>query len=179
MRTVVKTPGAPAITIDEVRSQCRIDDDAEDAYIKLILIPAAESLFQEATRCAPARAVFEQAFDAWPRCGVVRLSVGPVEAVTSVTYASESGAVLPLTGWRLRHVDEQASDLVLSSMPALGGDVRVTYSAGFVQCPPAARLWMLAQVAHLHANREATTSGHMQPLVHIDHLISKWLRQSI
>lgn len=176
MRTVVKTPGAPAITIDEVRSQCRIDDDAEDAYIKLILVPAAEALFQEATGCAPARAEFEQSFDAWPSCGVLRLTVGPVDAVASATYTNEAGQVVPLTGYRLRHVDDQTSELVFSSMPALGGVVQVAYTAGFTQCPPAARLWMLAQVAHLYANRESTTAGNLQPLVHIDHLISKWLR---
>jgi hypothetical protein len=50
--------GDEPLTLAEVKLQCRVDGDDEDAYFEGVLIPAARSLAEEVSGAAIARALY-------------------------------------------------------------------------------------------------------------------------
>lgn len=183
MRTVVITPGAAALTFDEVQAQLREVSTAEQLWLTQIIMPAVEGLFLQATRCHLTPTVVEHRQHGWPlQGGAITLQRGPVQSVASVTYTDPAGATqtLATTSWRLRHDDEQTTSVQLLDTPEVqdGSEVVVRYTAGFATVPANARAWLLGQVAHLWANR-GDEAQQADPLPHLNTLIAAWSRVPI
>jgi uncharacterized phiE125 gp8 family phage protein len=183
MRTVVITPGAAALTFEEVQAQLREVSTAERLWLTQIIMPAVEGLFLEATRCHLTPTVLEHRQHGWPVCdNAIALNRGPVQSVASVKYIDPAGTeqTLPTSAWRLRHVDEQTAHVLPLDAPEAQEhtEVVVRYTAGFAVVPAHARTWLLGQVAHLWANR-GDEAQQAEPLPHLNTLIAGWARVAI
>jgi uncharacterized phiE125 gp8 family phage protein len=96
-------------------------------------------------------------------CEIV-VPLGPVTAVTSVTYKDALGTDQPVGGLRY-DLDQQplriwpARDTAWPSIYCEPGAVKVTFECGYEELPQDLRWAMLLLVGHYYENREAVSEG--------------------
>lgn len=135
--------GDEPLTLAEVKLQCRVDGDEEDAYIEGVLIPAARALAEQVSGSAIRKGRYiEQTTDA----GTSVLARGGVVEVESVTVNSDA----------VPFVVTQSGRRTLVHAPGFAGQAaQITYIAGIdIAVHAGVRAWMLLVVAWLYANRE-------------------------
>ncbi|RZI79809.1 MAG: hypothetical protein EOP38_24405, partial [Rubrivivax sp.] len=186
--TVLQAASQAALTVAEVRQQCRIDGTDEDAYLEAIVIPAVCALFESETRHRLLTTTLQDTLPCWPRTGRIDLGWRVVQEVQEVTYLDASGQLqtLPPTAYQVDPTTLPASVYVapaaaLPSMLQHPAALRVRYVAGFgdapADVPHNVRLWLLLHCAHFWNNREAgfSASGNdMKPLLFTGGLISDY-----
>lgn len=135
--------GDEPLTLAEVKLQCRVDGDDEDAYFEGVLIPAARALAEEVSGSAIRKGRYiEQASDA----GHSVLARGGVIEVESVTV---SGDAVPFV------VVQSGRRTLVQAAGFAGRVAQITYTAGIdIAVHAGVRAWMLLVVAWLYANRE-------------------------
>lgn len=135
--------GDEPLTLAEVKLQCRVDGDDEDAYFEGVLIPAARALAEEVSGSAIRKARYiEQATDA----GYSVLARGGVIDVEAVTV---NGDAVPFV------VAQSGRRTLVQASGFAGGVAQITYTAGVdITVHSGVRAWMLLVVAWLYANRE-------------------------
>lgn len=135
--------GDEPLTLAEVKLQCRVDGDDEDAYFEGVLIPAARALAEEVSGSAIRKGRYiEQVCDA----GNSVLARGGVIEVESVTVSGNSVPfAISLDGRRT----------VVQASGSAGKAAQITYIAGVdMEMHAGVRAWLLLVVAWLYANRE-------------------------
>ena len=135
--------GDEPLTLAEVKLQCRVDGEAEDAYIEGVLIPAARALAEEVSGSAIRKGRYiEQVGNA----GYSVLARGSVIEVESVTVNGEAVPfAVTLSGRRT----------VVQSPGFSGKAAQITYTAGIdIAVHAGVRAWMLLVAAWLYSNRE-------------------------
>lgn len=178
--TRIVTPSAAVLSLDDARQQCRVDDAAHDVWFASIGIPTVREWCEQTTGRTLLTTVYVTTLDAWPSSGRIALPWCPLQAVASIQYLDAAGSLqtLPTTAWRAAQWSVPASIQLAGPLPTLlpGPDaVTVQYTAGdgtsAAAVPPTLRAWMLLQLAHLFAHREAVADNTLQPLAHIDRLL--------
>lgn len=168
VRTIA--PVAKLLTIQEVKAQCRIDGSDEDTLL-LGLIDAATS-YLDGYSGILGRALVNQTWQAdFAGFGdEVRLPIGNLVSVTSVTYYDASNAILTLSSLIYAAFSDALGPYIAlkpaqvwPSSYARPDAVRVTWVAGYgaaaSDVPIAIRQAALLLVANWYDNRSAVSIG--------------------
>lgn len=162
---LVTPPAATPVSVAEVKAQTRVDHDAEDDLLTLLIEAATAHLDGYAGvlgRCLVTQ-TWKQEYDAFARC--LRLPL-PAASVTSIIYLDSAGAAsAPVSSgdYALQH-DALGSFVRFNDDFAFPGDlyetkpVAVTFVAGYgdaADVPANIKAWILANVAHRYFDREA------------------------
>jgi uncharacterized phiE125 gp8 family phage protein len=179
----IAAPVQAPITLDQAKQHLRVLHDDEDEYIAGLIDAAADYLdgYSGVLGRALITQTWRQDFDSfWYGCGyygavpsVLRLPLGPVQRVTSITYYDTANSLQTL----LTSVYELLNDglgpyvalVAGQSWPAVysrAGAVSATWIAGYGATPEAvpSRIRTLVKllVGHWYENREAVTVGNTQ-----------------
>lgn len=131
------------LTLDEVKAQCRLDGDAEDAYLSGVIIPGARALAESKSGSAIRAARYS---DTVQDVGSCVLSMGGVTAVESVKVDGVDVAFTDAAEARRTYITAPGS---------AGKKGVITYTAGIdIDNHPGARAWMLLICGWLYAQRE-------------------------
>lgn len=171
-RTQVGPGGGGAIvepiTLAQVKTRLRIDGNADDADLGL-MIAAARSHVESMVSLSLVLSVWNLKIDSFPteRSGRIRLPFGPVNSISAFTYVDSGGVTRTLSTYQL--IDEDGS---ASVYPSPGGvwpetqtgkfaSVSITYAAGTWSIPidPDLIQAILMLIAHWYANRETVIVG--------------------
>lgn len=164
---VLVTPAASLpVTLEEAKLHLRVDGDEEDSLIEG-LIAAAVSHIDGWTGIlgrAVAEQTWRQDFDSFG-CAM-RLALGPVSEIVSITYRNEAGQVSTVADSNYALVTDGSGPRVYwdngFSAPSdlyEQGAVSVTYKAGYAEVPAAIKVAILLMVGHWYANRETVAEG--------------------
>jgi uncharacterized phiE125 gp8 family phage protein len=179
---LVTAPTARLVALDEVKAQCRASHvDDEDSYFSALGLVAESHLdgWSGVLRRALLTQTWRDVWDDFPREVCLdhrdRLSLGPVQSVTSVRYYAAGATSLSTVDpakYRLTHHHAGAFlELVENAdwpdnLAARSDAVQIDYVAGYgdiaSSVPPAIRHAALLLIAHLYENREATVAGQVQ-----------------
>lgn len=168
--SITTAPASDPVSLDEVKDYLRISHSADDEQIQEILIPAATTAVQSASRRQLCRATVTMKLDAFPcNNGEIRVPLPPLVSVTSITYIDGSGDT--------QTVDSADYIVDTSSepgriVPAYGDSwpstqtrinaVTVVFTAGYElaeDVPPGLRVAIKQIVGALYENRELAPTG--------------------
>ena len=160
-----KAPVADVVTVDEVKEQSRIDNNAEDALVNRLIKAAVESIEGDyGMGLALAEQEWELKLDRFPH--IIEVPIYPVKAIDAIEYMDQDGATETLDPSRYR------VDLV--SNPAritreynevwpltrrVTNAVTIKFTAGFQSIPEDLRHAIILMVAHWYEHREPVVVG--------------------
>lgn len=160
-------PSTEPITLAQLKAQCRVDTNDEDAVLTLA-IAAARAKAENYTGTALISQVWDQTLDAFP-CAEIELLKPPVTTINEVTYVDEAGAVQTLSN---SAYTLDASTFPGWLLPAFGTDwpatrdqanaVKIRFTAGYADAnavPADIRAWLLLTAAFIYAQREVMVLG--------------------
>lgn len=165
---VVTPPAAEPVTAAELKEH--LHNNEEDSTLG-VFISAAREHFQHLTRGRIVMpTTFRQSFAAWPYYQPIRLAVGNVSAVSSVTYYDQAEAQQTLGGTSVDLTGTPALIyLPTGSFPSLSTTrprpVSITFVAGWANAaavPPSVRLSILLLAAHYAQVREAYGEANLK-----------------
>lgn len=173
-------PGAEPITLAEAKLHLRVDHADEDGLISG-LISVARRTCEDRLERTLITTPWRLAATHFPPSGRLFLSMGPVQAVSSVQYLDTSGDLQTLAG-----ADWQLAEGLL--MPAFNkswpstlcqpGAVRVEYTAGYGDAggdvPAPIRHWLKLAIGDLYANRERSSDKPSVPQHFADGLLDTY-----
>lgn len=156
------------VSVEEVKTQARIDIDDDDSFIQAVIIPGARQQAETRTGSVVRPARFRQVFLGFPRnAAAIPIASGCVQTVESITYADpqSSGArlTLDLATTEVVTIDrETVVSLLTGCWPHCGRGpraVEITYTAGldpasFADRYPSVKAWILMACAWAYAQRE-------------------------
>ena len=179
MTVVVYTqPSTEPISLTEAKLHLRVDVSDDDTLITA-LIKAARMAAEQETR----RALITQTIDAYFDAFDDEILLPPISAITAITYVDTAGATQTLAS------DQYAADIYSEParvIPAYGAAwpatreqqnaVKLRCTAGWANAaavPETIKAWMLLQIGHWYANREAA-AGKLEPLPFTDSLLDPY-----
>lgn len=183
------SPATTPVSLTEVKAHCRVDGTDSDAVLTILLNAAVDHL--DGWTGILGRALVTQTWrqDYCSFTTPLRLAVGPVASVTSVTYYDTDNVqqTLANTVYALRNDAQGARldlkvDQVWPAYYARADAVSVTYVAGTAAAdvPASIKAAILLLVSHWNENREAVTDGAMSALpLGVDRLIGLHRRMNI
>ena len=163
------TPSAAIVTVAELKSHLRVDfDDDDDLMSDLVVSAQAYVEGPEGIGLALAPSTWRLNLDGFPADQVIAIPLGPVTAVTGISYVDQAGATQALDLADVR-VDLDARPARITpalnkSWPdaaAVTGAVKVTFTAGPASPDPALKRAVLMLAAHWYANPSATAPGQV------------------
>ena len=163
------TPSASIISVAELKSHLRVDfDDDDDLMSDLVVAAQAHIEGPEGIGLALAPSTWSLSLDGFPADQVIAIPLGPVTAVTGITYLDTAGATQTLD---LANVRIDLDGRPARITPALNKDwpdtadlvgaVKVTFTAGPASPDPALKRAVLMLAAHWYANPSATAPGQV------------------
>ena len=172
MRVRIIAPVAGAVqpvTLSEARSQTRVDCDAEDAFLGLLISVATQAASDRLQRAlVPTR--YRLTLDSFP--DAIELLMPPIISVESVKYIDINGTqqTLDPQDYFLDSVSEPGC-----LVPAAGrtwpatqdriNTVEVEYTAGYAgsAIPTPIKQWILLAIGDMYANRERSAEKPAVP----------------
>lgn len=161
-------PAGPAVTLAEAKRHLRVFHDDDDADITSMIAVAEASIEgPNGIGIALLPQTWRLSLDHFP-CEIV-VPLGPVTAVTSVTYRDGAGVEQSVSGPRY-DLDQQplriwpARDTSWPSVAREPGAVKVTFVCGHQTLPRDLRWALLLLVGHFYENREAVADGGLTEL---------------
>jgi uncharacterized phiE125 gp8 family phage protein len=172
MRVRLIAPAADAVqpvTLKEARDQARVDCDAEDAFLGLLISVATQAATDRLQRAlVPTR--YRLTLDSFP--SAIELLMPPIISVESVKYIGIDGEqqTLDPQGTFLDKVSEPGQ-----LVPAFGhtwpttqdriNTVEVEYTAGYPDSviPTPIKQWILLAIGDMYANRERSAEKPAVP----------------
>lgn len=165
-------PVVEPVSLAEAKSHCRVDTNADDAYISS-LIAAAREYVEERLDATLITTTWEARYDAFPMWELV-LPRPPMQAANvTVTYRDQGGANQSITSSSSAfQIDAFATPGRVypnfqGVWPPVRGDensVIVRWTGGYgtsgASVPATIKHGILLIVGHWYANREAVTSGN-------------------
>ncbi|TKT78418.1 head-tail connector protein [Aquamicrobium sp. LC103] len=173
----LEQPKAEALTLEEVKEQCRIDSGDDDAFLKRCIKAAREMIEgPEGYGLAIMAAPWSMSLDSFP--AEIRIPMGPVLSIDSITYVDGAGneQTLPPSAyqWRRGFMEARISPAFGTSWPgtrAQIGAVKVRFVGGYAgteeedvdrsMIPESLRVAMLMLIAHWNENRETVNVGNI------------------
>jgi uncharacterized phiE125 gp8 family phage protein len=165
---LVTPPSALPVSLADAKLHLKVDHDADDALITLMLKAAGRGAEQELNRALMSQ-TWELRLDAFPEAEI-ELPKPRVLSVSGVAYTDAAGAEQTLSG-SLYTLDADMPPGWL--LPALGTNwpdtrdqanaVRITFVAGYGSTPESLpedlRVWILLHLGATYRNREAFSAG--------------------
>ena len=183
---LISAPGVEPITLAEAKAHLRVEHDAEDSLIAMLIAAARQSAEQRLGR-ALIHQTWELILDAFP-CAEIKLPKPPVASITSIVYLDANGDEQTLAGTAYTLDADLLPGWVL---PAYGTEwpatldsanaLRVRFVAGYgadgSAVPAPIRQWMLITLGTFYANREAVVGGTLAelPTRFVDGLLDPYL----
>ncbi|MBB98429.1 MAG: hypothetical protein CML67_02650 [Rhodobacteraceae bacterium] len=164
MTAIVTTPPAlEPVTLEEARAHLRVSGTEEDPLISRLIMAARQHLERVARRALLTQG-WRLYLDAWPPGRIIRLPVGPVQSVDSITVYDGDGLPMPLAAADHR-LDGQAEPprlrVAAAAPAAISGfnGIEVEFTAGYGAdadaVPQPLRQAILVLVAHWFDGRAA------------------------
>jgi uncharacterized phiE125 gp8 family phage protein len=154
------------VSVDEVKTQARIDIDDDDLFIQSVIIPGARQQAETRTGSILRLARFKQVLQSFPKFSQsMSIAGGNVQTVESITYADGSGARLTLDPamTEVVTIDRETVIAMLNGPWPLCRPgpraVEIIYTAGlepavFADRNPSVKAWILMACAWAYAQRE-------------------------
>ncbi|MBI9110287.1 phage head-tail connector protein [Maridesulfovibrio ferrireducens] len=152
------------VTLEEAKKHLRLSPDFVDHDDKIkLIISAARAQGEAHTHRVWNKAQFELRCHGFPsRDGVLELPLPPLCSVESVKYIDNKGVetVLPVESYQV-DVDSMVGSIYPAfeqTWPEVRAErfaVRVAFTAGYENFPPALQQWMLVRIADYYANPES------------------------
>jgi uncharacterized phiE125 gp8 family phage protein len=173
----VNQPTSEALTLEEVKQQCRVDAVDDDAFLGRCIKAAREMVEgPDGAGIALMAASWEMKMDCFP--AEVHIPMGPVLSVDSIEYADGAGMNQTLDSadfqWRKGKFEARIKPAHGKSWPSTRGQfdaVTVTFKAGYPgtnadtvdrkMIPESLRVAMMMLIAHWNENRETSVVGKM------------------
>lgn len=163
------TPSASIISVAELKSHLRVDfDDDDDLMSDLVVSAQAYVEGPEGIGLVLAPSTWRLNLDGFPADQVIAIPLGPVTAVSGISYVDPAGATQTLD---LANVRIDLDGRPARITPALNKDwpdtadlvgaVKVTFTAGPASPDPALKRAVLMLAAHWYANPSATAPGQV------------------
>lgn len=165
----------------EAKLHCRVDTSDDDMLITALIVAARHMAEQQTGRALVAQS-WKQTFDKFP-CSAIALDMPPLVSVQSVKYYDGDGALQTVSA---SDYTVHTSGIVGLIAPTYGvawpstqdrlEAVEVAFTAGYgaaVAVPQAIKQWMLLQIGHWYANREAV-GDKRDPLPFVDSLLDPY-----
>ncbi|MGV8951198.1 MAG: head-tail connector protein [Cypionkella sp.] len=168
---LVTPPAGMPVTLDEAKLHLRVDGDEEDTLITALIAGAVSYLdgWTGVLGGALADQTWRQDFDSFA-C-TMRLPIGPVSEIVSITYRTSDGQVSTVADSNFALVTDAIGPRVFwdAGFSAPGdlyeqGAVSVTYQAGYAEAPAALKIAILLMVGHWYTNRETVAEGSFSEL---------------
>ncbi len=179
--TLTSAPAAEPVSLAEAKLHCRVDLGDDDTLLTA-LITAARRLAEGQTGRALVTQTWKQTFDAFPLAAIA-LERPPLQSVTSVKYLDSAGVQQTLdAGAYTVHTSAQlglVAPLPGTRWPTTQAHleaVEVIFVAGYgnaATVPQEIKQWMLLQIGHWYAHREAA-GEQLAPLPYFDALLDAY-----
>lgn len=164
---------APIVSSAEAKAHLRVFHGDDDAYIGGLIAAASDHLFGENSWIgrASAGSEWELTLCEFPD-GRFDIPRPPLVSVGGVFYIpADGGAEVEITDFRTIGVGVKDGGFILpaknTSWPATDGEpgsVRVEFTAGYAQTPPAIKHAALLMIGHWYENREAATEAKLSDM---------------
>lgn len=159
MIKIISGPSIEPVSYTEAKLQIGLPHDLDKALVEVMISAAREEAEGKTGRSLAPQTIMKMV-DGFGR-GEVTLPQGPVTSIESITYNDGEERTLPVEKYNLREA------LLCSVVPVdewprvakVPNSVKITYEAGFPECPKSAKQWILIRVASLYANRENFVVG--------------------
>lgn len=161
---VTTAPALPVLTTDEAKTYLKVTGSQEDTLIGNI-VKAMRLLAERYLAQAFITQTIEEVFDHWPPDGVLKLAVGPVQSVSSITYVDTDGnsQVWGASNYVVdtHSIEARITPAYGQTWPSARGQINaitIEYVAGYgaavTDVPEAIRQAILSAVADKYDNRE-------------------------
>ena len=179
---LITPPAAEPVLLADAKLHLRVDGTDEDTLITALIQAAREACEHELGRVLITQ-TWEMVLDAFP--AGIRLPYPPCQSVVSVKYIDADGTLQTLSAPSYQ-LDSHSEPAWL--VPAYGytwpstreepNAVRVQFVAGFgdagTDVPEVLRAWMLLQIGHWYANREAAGDARMEKTPYVERLLDRY-----
>lgn len=187
---LITAPTVEPVTLAEAKVHLKEDLSDNDALISALIASARQTAEHELGRALVTQ-TWERVLDAFPQDGsttgtdAIELGRPPVISVVSVKYLDTAGIEQTLAsnlyaldadrmpGWLL-----SAQGTTWPSTLDTVNAVRVRFTCGFgaagSDVPAAIRQWMLVQIGHWYANREASNLRELFPVPYVSGLLDPY-----
>jgi uncharacterized phiE125 gp8 family phage protein len=159
---LITAPTELPVTLDEVKSYCRVDGTADDVTLNT-QIAAATSYVEQYTGRAIMAQTWELVLDAFS--DAIMIGKGPVQSVTSVKYYDNDNVLQTLsdTDYVLDNVSDPAwlvrpTDVTYPTVADGVNNVIVRFVAGYTTTPEPIRVAIMMIVAQWFDERSSTSS---------------------
>lgn len=174
----VDGPAEEPVTKDQAKAWCRVEHDADDEIIEMLISAAREACEGYLGRTL-LLSTWDLKVDGFP--DGIQLPYPRIVDIVHLQYVDTAGDVQTLDpqdyvldeasepGWLTPDYDRSWPQTRCEP-----NTVRVRYRAGWAspdQVPRSVKTWILEHVAHFYRNREASTEVAMHRLPHLDGMI--------
>lgn len=175
-------PGVEPLTLDEAKSHMRVDGGTEDTLVQSLILTSRLHI-EAALGLALVTQSWRLTLDAWPKGGVVKLPIAPVQTVSEIRVYGADGeqtvvdsAIYALdTSGRPARVAQQGGVWTAPGRRLAG--IEIDFVAGFgataSDVPEPIRQALLLLVAHWYEHRDPIEIG--TPATAVPHAVSRLL----
>lgn len=180
--TLATAPAAEPVALSEAKLHLRVDASDEDALITALII-AARRMAEQHTGRALITQEWVYTLDAFPIAEIF-LPLPQLVSVDAINYVDEDGVDQVLAG---TEYDVFTSGILGAVAPAYDKTwpatrtqpeaVSIEFTCGFgnaAAVPQEIKQWMLLQIGHWYAHREAIAQGNYSKLEFVDSLIEPY-----
>ncbi len=168
--TLIEYLGEEPLRFEDVAAQCRLDGEAERAFIESTLIPAARQLAEQKTGAAIRPARYQETFPWFPATLSLPLGLGQVTKVEQLRYRSvlNGELVWDPAAYRLHYGSRTSWVEPVDQWPVTARSteaVCIEYRAGLdLAHRPSVKQWLLLACAWLFEQRELYLVNQAQPM---------------
>lgn len=160
---LVTPPASPVVSLAEAKKQVRAEYHTDDDAYLTDLVGVATAFIEGPNGIGTALSPqsWRLSLDYFP-CEI-RIPLGPVTAITSITYADSNGDAATVDQWRVDFDTQPCRvwperDIAWPAVTREPGAVKVVFVAGYETCPADLKHAIRLIVGHLYEHREAVTS---------------------
>lgn len=176
------------VTLEEAKTQARVDGTHDDGYISA-LIAAATEWVEGQCDTTLRRSVWETAYDSFPIWELVLPKTPALPETVTITYRDDGGTERQITSTSDFQFDRdtfmpRCYPNYAATWPAVRGDensVRVRWTAGYssaAETPAISRHLILLLAAHWYENREPVVHGQGMSSLDIPYTVATLLEYS-
>jgi len=186
---LVTAPTLDPFTLETAKDHARIDSDADDAYLRDVIIPAAVRSVELATGYRMMSQTYRLTMRAFPLSDTTPICVvgAPIASITTFTYTDTAGATVAMVAGTDYTLDSEATPAALwpyvdTSWPTardVPNSIILDYVLGVADTAdvqPMHKLAALELIDHWYANRAAVEVGQGIAVLPVPETIQRLLR---
>ena len=181
---LITAPTVPAVSLVSAKAHVRAVDPDEDTLITAMIGAATQAAEHETGRAIMTQTL-EAGFDTFPVS--FRLTRGPVQSVTSITYTDSAGSIQTISPGLYKLVQDDFGGAQIgpsfgNSWPVFRNEIdgiKIRFIAGYADAasvPEGIKSWILLHVGALYENRasEVIERGMQIKLGFADRLLDRY-----